>query len=156
MSFANYTPLNSLQGKNSYLYLLPFTQPAQANDRVFLPMDSAIDDARIVGIETHAHLGGFDFDLPAQIKISDVVYNVITPNELNAMTLTIVDKNRRQCLDRCPFSVLFNRFAPAFNGQNKTFRKFDLSILTGESYVSFNINTLIASPFVAPITFYFE
>jgi hypothetical protein len=153
----NYKPIGSLQAGNSYLYMLKFAAAAQANDRIYLTMDSAIDAARIVGIETHVYFAGFDFDFPATVNIDGITYNVITANELNAMTLTLVDKNRRQCLSQYPFSALLNQFAAFFLAQQtKKFTKFDLDILTGESYVSFNVGTVIAAPFVAPITFYFD
>ena len=143
--------------KNSFLYLLPFQQAAQANDRVYLPMNSDLDNQRIVGIETHVHFGGFAFDLPATINLDGTTYNVITANEIQGMFLTILDKNRSQVLDRYPFRALLNQFAAPFLTQKtKVFRKFDLSILSGESYVSFTVNSSIAAPFVAPIAFYYE
>ena len=153
-----YTPLGSLQGQNSYTYFLRFTAAAQANDRVYLDMNSEIDAARIVGIETHYYLnfgGVFIYDFPQTVNIDGITYNVITINELRAMTLTLVDKKRRQALCQYPFSGLFNQFALG-NIQAKKFRKYDLSILTGESYVQFNYNSVVAAPFVAPITFYFN
>ena len=153
-----YSPLASLQGKNSFLYLLPFRQPAQANDRVYLPMNSDLDQTRIVGIETHVHYGfGTDFDFPPTINIDGVTYNVITPFEQNGILLTLVNKKRQQVLDRYPFKALVNQFAGTGSTEKtRTFRKYDLSILSGESYVTFTVNSVIASPFVAPITFYYE
>lgn len=154
----SYTPLGSLQGENSYTYFLRFDAAAQANDRVYLQMDSAIDSARVVGIETHYYLnlgGVFIYDFPQTVDLDGITYNVITINELRAMTLTIVDKQRRQALSQCPFSALFNQFALG-NIQAKTFKKFDLDILSGESYVTFNFASTVAAPFVAPITFYFN
>lgn len=157
MQASNYLPLGSLQGKNSFLYLLPFNTAAQANDRIYFPMNSALDNSRIVGIETHVHYGGFNFDLPATINLNGTTFNVITSNEIGGMLLTLVDKSRRQVLDRYPFRALLNQFAATFLTQKtKVFRKYDLSILTGESYVSFSVNSVIAAPFVAPITFYYE
>ena len=153
----SYKPINSLQAENSYLYMLKFSAAAQANDRVYLTMDSGIDAARIVGIETHVYYGGFNFDFPATVNIDGITYNVITISELNAMTLTLVDKNRRQCLNQYPFSGLLNQFAAYYLTQKtKQFTKFDLDILTGESYVTFNFGSSVAAPFVAPITFYFD
>jgi hypothetical protein len=152
-----YKPLNSAQGDNSYLYLLKFNAPAQANDRVYLTMDSAIDQARIVGIETHVHIPFANYDFPATINLDGITYNVITFVELNAMTLTLVNKKRSQILSQYPFNGLLNQFAIPFTTKpTKTFRKFDLDVLTGESFVQFNVGSVIASPFVAPITFYFD
>ena len=152
-----YTPLGSLQGENSYTYFLKFSAAAQANDRVYLAMDSAIDAAKIVGIETHVHIPFANFDFPATINIDGITYNVITFTELNAMTLTLVDKTRRQCLSQYPFNGLLNQFGISLTTKTtKTFRKFDLDILSGESYVTFNFASIVAAPFVAPITFYFN
>lgn len=157
MQALNYLPLASLQGKSSFLYLLPFNTQPQANDRIYFPMNSALDNSRIVGIETHVHYGGFDFDLPATINLNGTTFNVITANEITNMVLTLVNKQRRQVLDRYPFQALQNQFAAPFLTQKtKVFRKFDLSILSGESYVTFTDNAVVAAPFVAPITFYYE
>jgi hypothetical protein len=152
-----YTPLGSLQGENSYTYFLKFSVAAQANDRVYLAMDSAIDAAKIVGIETHVHIPFLNYDFGPIVQIDGITYNVITFAELRAMTLTLVDKTRRQCLSQYPFTGLYN--APAafsIPQKAKQFRKFDLDILSGESYVTFNFASTVAAPFVAPITFYFN
>jgi len=157
-----YKPLHSYQGENSYLYLLKFNAPAQANDRVYLTMDSNIDASRIVGIETHfyANFAGTPFDFSQTMNIDGITYNVITQAELKSMTLTLVNKNRRQVLSQCPWIALANRYAPPFSvnlrGQSKNFKKYLLDILTGESFVQFNVGSVVASPFVAPITFYFD
>lgn len=156
-----YTPLAGLQGQNSYTYFLRFTAAAQANDRVYLQMDSAIDAARVVGIETHAYtllpIPLIPFDMGPTVDIDGITYNVITQTELNAMTLTLVNKKRQQVLSQFPFSALFNRPAfPFLITPAKNLLKFDLDILSGESYVTFTFASVVAAPFVAPITFYFN
>lgn len=158
-----YKPIHGLQSENSYLYLLKFTQAAQANDRVYLSMDSEIDRSRIVGIETHYYVnlfGLFTWDIGPTMDIDGVTYNVISAAELNGMTLTLVNKKRQQVLSQYPFSALVNQVSIPYGvsgiGQHKNLPKYDLDILSGESYVTFNVNSVIAAPFVAPITFYFD
>jgi len=156
-----YKPIDGLQSENSYLYLLKFTQAAQANDRVYLSMDSEIDRSRIVGIEVQysVNFGGNDYPLAPTMDIDGVTYNVITLTELTGMTLTLVNKKRVQVLSQYPLVSLANRYSPPYpnvQSQSNNFKKYDLDILSGESYVTFNVNSVIAAPFVAPITFYFD
>ena len=156
----NYKPIKSLRGQNSYLVWLRFTAPAAQNDRYYFGNDSEIDSARIVGIETHAHLAGIlQWDMPATVSLDGITYNVITLAELSNMTLTVVNKKRQQVLSNMPFRCLFdepanNSLGVFFNG--KKYRKFLLDVLSGESYVTFNFNSTVAPPFVAPIEFIFD
>jgi len=159
----NYTPIGSLRSQNSYTAFLRFTQPAAQNDRLYFTNDSQIDDARVVGIETHAHIniaGVLPYDLPATVEIDAITYNVITQLELVNITLTIVNKKRQQVISNAPFTSFFNYPAlPSFlfnTPGGKTYRKFDLDVLSGESYITFNFNSIVATPFVVPITFFFD
>jgi hypothetical protein len=158
MEITQYKPIGSLRGQNEELILLTFNQPAQANDRVYLPMNSELDASLITGIQSHTNIsffGVFNFDLPATIEINGKTYNVITGAELHAITITIVDKNRRQCLSNFPLYSLFNLFPVYPNGKVR-YKKFAFDILSGECYITFNVGTTVASPFVVPITFIYD
>lgn len=158
----NYKPIGALRSQNSYTAFLRFTQSVAANDRFYFTNDSQIDAARIVGIETHAYvdIGGLPYDLPPTVNIDGITYNVITVSELVNITLTVVNKKRQQVLSNMPFASLFNFpgfpffFAPGFSA--KSYKKFDLDVLSGESYITFNFNSFVVPPFVVPITFYFD
>lgn len=155
-----YTPIKSFRSQNSYNVLLLFQAAAAQNDRYYFGNDSQIDNATVVGIETHAHLAGIlQWDMPATMDIDGTTYNVITLAELSNMTLTVVNKKRQQVLSNMPFRALFNEPANTliggtFNG--KRYKKFLLDVLSGESYVTFNYNSTVAPPFVAPIEFLFN
>jgi hypothetical protein len=159
----DYKPVKSLRGQNEELVLLPFLTQPQANDRYYLPMNSELDNSLITGIETHSHttfFGVFPYDLPAQVEINGVTYNVITGAELCGITITIVDKQRRQALSNYPAKALYNTFAPSNNvtyvNNGKNYTKFALSILSGECYITWNVNAVTATPFVLPISFIYD
>ena len=157
----NYTPTQALRSQSEELVLLPFNTQPQANDRFYLPMNSELDNSLIVGIETHSYtniLGGFPYDFPQTIQINGVSYNVITYAELASLTITIVDKNRRQSLCNYPAAALFNQVAPGSTTgfSTKKYTKFSLSILSGESFVTWTQNSVTATPFVLPITFFYN
>lgn len=163
MIATNYKPVKSLRGQNEELVLLQFETQPQANDRFYLPMNSELDNSLITGIETHSHtsfFGAFPYDLPSTVEINGKTFNVITGAELCGITITIVDKQRRQSLSNYPAKALFNNFAPSNNvtytGNGKNYTKFSLSILSGESYITWNINAVTATPFVLPISFIFD
>lgn len=155
-----YKPLKSLRGQNSYLVWLKFEAAAAQNDRYYFGNDSEIDNAQVVGIETHAHLAGIlQWDMPATVSLDGVTYNVITLAELSNITITVVNKKRQQVLSNMPFRALFNEPANTALGtffMGKRFKKFDLSVLSGESYITFNYASTVAPPFVAPIEFIFD
>lgn len=155
-----YVPIKSLRSQNSYNVLLLFRQAAAQNDRYYFGNDSQIDSATVTGIETHAHLAGvLQWDMPATMDIDGVTYNVITLAELSNMTLTVVNKKRQQVLSNMPFRALFNEPANTALGSffmGKRYKKFILDVLSGESYITFNYNSTVSPPFVAPIEFLFD
>ena len=124
-------------------------------------MDSEIDAMKIVGIETHAFVniaGVLPYDFAPTIKIGEKTYNTITALELSFLTLTVVSKDRQQVLSNMPFTSIFNVPAlytlPPYN--KKRYKKFLLDVLSGESYITFNFNSIVSPPFAIPIEFFFD
>lgn len=158
-----YQPLNARRSGNSIMVFLTFETAQPANSRKYFDNDSEIDNSTIVGIETHAYVniaGVLPYDMPQTIQIGEKQYNTMTVVELTTTTLTIVNKQRQQVLSNMPFVSLFNTPANAafFGNQDskKRYKKFFLDVLSGESYITFNFNSVVAPPFCVPIEFFYD
>lgn len=157
---ATYTPTKSLRSENEELVLLFFETAPKANDRIYLQMNSDLDDSLIVGIQAHYNLnilGVFQYDISSPFNYNGQNYNVIDYADLQGCTLTIVDKGRRQCLSNFPLQNLSDLPAgQGFPNNTQNFKKFSLDILSGESYVTFNVNANTSPPFILPISFLYN
>lgn len=158
-----YQPLNARRSGNSVIVFLTFETAQPANSRKYFDNDSEIDNSKIVGIETHAYVniaGVLPYDMPSTIQIGEKQYNTMTVAELVTTTLTIVNKQRQQVLCNFPFASLFNtpanRIVLGKQFMRKRYKKFDLDVLSGESYITFNFNSVVAPPFCVPIEFFYD
>lgn len=158
-----YEPINALRSKNSELIFMTFDSVPQSNDRFFLPQNIELDSSKIVGIQFHYNatvIGLGTYELPPTMKIGSQTYNTITYIELGLITLTVVNDKRRQTLSQIPARSLAE--VPAnfnFGGHTPTakrYKKLDTTILTGESFITWNLGAVFAAPLIIPIEFFYE
>lgn len=150
-----------INGNASILVAYLFKTAPVRSKRYYLVQDSLLDNSIITGIEVFA----YPIIFGQQIKVNDVVYNVALAQDLAAGMLTIKNSERELVIQNMPLNNLFkqpyvNSFVATGNltaGDTQRGRRdFNISILTGESWIQFSANLATALPIAFLISFYYK